>query len=50
VASLLRKRLARRFGVLPRWVEVNITHASPELLEEWSLRLDENPTLLELFA
>ena len=50
MATVLRKRLAKRFGLIPSWAESKIATASPELLELWSLRLDENPSLENLFA
>jgi hypothetical protein len=45
LSSVLRKRLLKRFGPLPAWAEARITSATPEVLEAWSLQLDDNPSL-----
>lgn len=47
---LLRRQLARRFGVLPGWVEARLAEAEPERLELWGERiLDPEAASLEAF-
>ncbi len=50
LVSLLKKRLEKRFGILPVWAHAKLAAATPDTLEAWSLKLDDNPTLENLFA
>ena len=46
---VLRRQLARRFGVLPLWVEERLARADRESLERWAERLLEAATIEEVF-
>lgn len=50
LATVLRKRLLKRFGSLPAWAEAKLAAAAPDTLEAWSLQLDDNPTLEDLLG
>jgi len=46
---LVRRQLARRFGVLPAWAEQHIAAADTTALEQWGLRLLDATSLEEVF-
>jgi len=46
---LVRRQLARRFGVLPAWAEQHIAAAETTALEQWGLRLLDATSLEEVF-
>ena len=47
--ALVRRQLARRFGVLPAWAEQHIAAADTTALEQWGLRLLDATSLEEVF-
>ena len=47
--ALVRRQLARRFGVLPAWAEQHIAAADTTTLEQWGLRLLDTTSLEEVF-
>jgi len=47
--ALIRRQLARRFGVLPAWAEQHIAAADTTTLEQWGLRLLDAASLEEVF-
>jgi len=47
--ALVRRQLARRFGVLPAWAEQHIAAADTTTLEQWGLRLLDATSLEEVF-
>jgi len=47
--ALVRRQLARRFGVVPAWAEQHIAAADTTTLEQWGLRLLEATSLEEVF-
>ena len=47
--ALIRRQLARRFGVLPAWAEQHIAAADTTTLEQWGLRLLDATSLEEVF-
>lgn len=47
--ALVRRQLARRFGVLPAWAEQQIAAAETTTLEQWGLRLLDATALEEVF-
>ncbi len=49
-AAILMRQLQRRFGNVPDWASEKITKAEPPVLEEWSLRILEAPTLESVLA
>ena len=49
-ASILTRLLQRRFDNLPSWASEKIAKAEPPLLEEWSLRILDAPTLESVLA
>ncbi|MBF0462005.1 MAG: Rpn family recombination-promoting nuclease/putative transposase [Magnetococcales bacterium] len=49
-ATILARQLQRRFGNLPVWVSEKIANAESPVLEEWSLRILDAPTLESVFA
>ena len=46
--ALVRRQLARRFGVLPAWAEQHIAAADTTALEQWGLRLLDATSLEEV--
>jgi predicted transposase YdaD len=48
-SMLLRRQLEKRFGELPSWVTTRLTQATPQELEQWSLRIFEVNKLEQLF-
>ena len=49
-AEMLTHLLQRRFGDLPSWASEKIAKAEPPVLEEWSLRILDAPTLESVLA
>ncbi|MBF0161596.1 MAG: DUF4351 domain-containing protein, partial [Magnetococcales bacterium] len=49
-ARMLARLLQRRFGDLPTWASEKIAKAEPPVLEEWSLRILDAPTLESVLA
>ncbi len=49
-AKLLLRLLQKRFGDLPSWTIEKVSTAKPAMLEEWSLRILDAPTLESVFA
>jgi predicted transposase YdaD len=47
--ALVRRQLARRFGVVPAWAEQHIAAADTTTLEQWGLRLLDTTSLEEVF-
>ena len=47
--ALVRRQLARRFGVVPAWAEQHIAAADTTTLEQWGLRLLDATSLEEVF-
>jgi hypothetical protein len=48
-SALLRRQLARRFGVLPNWAEARLADAETEQLERWGEQLLDAVTLEAVF-
>ncbi|MBI2778699.1 MAG: DUF4351 domain-containing protein [Gammaproteobacteria bacterium] len=46
---LLKRQLARRFGVLPPWVEARLAQADRTQLEQWAEVILDAKTLEEVF-
>ena len=49
-ASILTRLLQRRFGTVPAWASEKIAKAEPPVLEEWTLRILDTPTLESVLA
>ncbi|MBF0114869.1 MAG: hypothetical protein HQM04_07465 [Magnetococcales bacterium] len=49
-AETLTRQLQYRFGNLPSWATEKVSNAKPAMLEEWSLRILDAPTLESVFA
>ncbi|MBF0098013.1 MAG: DUF4351 domain-containing protein [Magnetococcales bacterium] len=49
-AETLTRQLQYRFGNLPSWAVEKVSNAKPTMLEEWSLRILDAPTLESVFA
>ncbi|MBF0098213.1 MAG: DUF4351 domain-containing protein [Magnetococcales bacterium] len=49
-AKILLRLLQRRFGELPSWAIEKVSTAKPVMLEEWSLRILDAPTLESVLA
>ena len=49
-AKILTRQLQRRFGDLPEWASEKIAQAKPSILEEWTLRILDAPTLESVLA
>ncbi|MBF0296263.1 MAG: DUF4351 domain-containing protein [Magnetococcales bacterium] len=49
-AKILTRLLQRRFGAIPDWAGEKIAKATPQSLEEWSLRFVDAQSLDEIFA
>ena len=48
-AALLKRLLARRFGALPDAVQVRLTTADVDQLEEWAIKVLDAESLDEVF-
>ena len=49
-AAILTRQLQRRFGNVPDWVSEKMAKANPTVLEAWSLRILDAPTLESVLA
>ena len=49
-AKILTRQLQRRFGNVPDWASEKIAMAKPPVLEEWSLRILDAPTIESVLA